>query len=103
MNKIKNQNGKGKAMKTEKAKIEPKTRFNWGYHNAAFDVDCGLVRTLIEAGRQDTKHVSKEWDLYYYQGYRSGLADKQQGCYAGNSDEAWIRFCEYILNAGIFA
>lgn len=63
----------------------PRVTFNHGYHDAASDVNYGHPRQLSQT-IHDVKHVSPTFNLYYFEGYKAGLAETN---YTGNSSEAW--------------
>lgn len=77
------------AKKSKSMLDEPRVRFNWGYHDARTDRKNGRLRTLVESGAQDLKHVSKTWDLYYYQGYSAGGDSPEKDILSNN---AWKVF-----------
>lgn len=92
--------------KPKKDQFDERTRFNWGYHDAAQDVreegrfERGEIsyewrtRKLVETfddSMPRTRQVSKMDQGAYYYGYREGLDDARAGLYGGNSQEAWDR------------
>jgi hypothetical protein len=82
--------------RARRPKFDDRTRFNWGYHDAAQDVlnpkftERDLVNEL-DPKRPAWQQVSKMKDYAYYYGYREGLDDARAGLYAKNSQEAWDR------------
>ena len=76
--------------------FEPRIRFNWGYHDAAQDVlELKIYRNLVEKGQQSPQTVSKEFDPYYYEGYKLGSRDANSGAYIWkqtNSEAAWKEY-----------
>lgn len=57
----------------------PRIRFNWGYHDGAFE--------QVEFSK--TRDMSTHFDWWYAQGYERGIADAKAGTYANNSCAAW--------------
>ena len=56
-----------------KSKFNDRTRFNWGYWDARFDVSRHKTRQLFEGGEQSQTKVSKSFDKAYHYGYYHGL------------------------------
>ena len=67
--------------------------FNYGYHDARFDIEHQSVRELSETVH-DTRHVSPVFDRIYFEGYKAGLAEN---AYEGNSKAAWVTYRESCL------
>lgn len=63
----------------------PRVYFNHGYHDAARDASDGRPRELSET-THDIKHVSPAFNLYYFEGYKAGLAETN---FTENSAAAW--------------
>lgn len=63
----------------------PRTRFNWGYHDACHETEMGRARALHPTVHS-TLSVSPTFDVMYFEGYKAGLAETD---YAGNSQAAW--------------
>jgi len=59
---------------------EPQIRFNWGYHDGAYDVE--RQRSAQWAGQT-------HFDPTYEAGYHAGHADATAGRYCGWSADAW--------------
>ena len=79
-------NGQPDAMKS------PRIRFNWGYHDAHQETKMGRPRQLVESGPQSTTTVSKEFSQWFYEGYKSGLADNDLT--TTSSEAAWVKFVQ---------
>ena len=79
----------------------PRIRFNWGYHDAAADVELGRPRAIAQTGPQDVKTVSYAFSPYYAAGYAWGLADRRAGLYSNDSSAAWAAHVE--LNPDVAA
>ncbi len=67
----------------------PRVRFNWGYHDAAFDAKRGNARTVVATGAHTLQTVSMAFSRWYCAGYVAGLRDFAAGTYAGSSSPAW--------------
>ena len=61
-----------------------RVRFNWGYHDAAFELKTGIVRP-------NAKFRLPNNDKAYCDGYAEGLHDAKNGNYRDDSTLAWKR------------
>lgn len=71
--------------------FETRVRFNWGYHDAAHDVETQNIRALVVDGPQTPQTVSEAFDLAYARGYALGLEDARAKAYQSTSEPAWQR------------
>ncbi len=71
------------------SKFGDRVRFNWGYHDGAWDTKNGRPRCDTLQGPQSLTQVSREYDAAYYNGYIAGKDHMRDGLYAGNSENAW--------------
>lgn len=74
---------------------EPHVRFNWGFHDAAWEVRNHRERLNVGVGPQTTGVVSREYDAAYYEGHVRGLAWARAGKYIEGktlSTEAWEEY-----------
>lgn len=85
-----------KSRKNNTPKFENRTRFNWGYHDAAQAVKQGWCNVANNYGfgpaiKIETasdvliRHTDKE----YAEGWYSGYCDAISGEYANDSTKAW--------------
>jgi len=81
-------------MKTHEPQFEDRIRFNWGYHDAAFDVHRGNPRLTGSPGQQSLTYVSRQHDIAYYEGYIRGVADAKTGVCTDDSTAAWQAYRE---------
>jgi hypothetical protein len=77
-----------------RSQFPDRTRFNWGYHDAAFDFRNGTTRKLALTGEHTPTTVSREWDEFYFEGYKRGVHDVSVGQYRDSSGDAWCNFVE---------
>lgn len=68
---------------------EPRVRFNWGYHDAAADVEAGRPDRATADPSTPGWRPLPAFDVAYAEGYLAGTKDAREGTYAGNSDAAW--------------
>lgn len=66
-------------------KVEPRIRFNWGYHDGANDVKNSLIN---DVRNQRIRDVSRHHDPIYAQGYDYGVDDARDEVYE-DSTAAW--------------
>lgn len=76
-------------IKKEKELFPDRVRFNWGYHDAQFDIKRGCTRRLSEKSH-NIGYVGKDFDAAYYYGYKSRLEENKNGIkYNNSSNNAW--------------
>lgn len=78
----------------------PRTHFNWGYHQAIDDATDERPRPLVEQqGTWATPVVAREFDPWYYEGYRHGLRNFYRGLTEdrnSSSDPAWLDYLDEV-------
>lgn len=68
----------------------PRVKFNWGYQDAVSEKLQGRLRTIVEQGQHSTTQVSRQFNEWYYQGYKAGATETDLEL--RNSDPAWKAF-----------
>jgi hypothetical protein len=53
--------------------FDERTRFQWGFNDARWELEHGIPRKPVLRGPQSTKVVSRAADRAYYEGYVQGL------------------------------
>ena len=72
------------------SKFSDRTRFNWGYHDAASDVEHH--RSVAANGKPIAEWLAEHPDTAYHDGYCYGRQDASNGFYENNSEPAWIDY-----------
>ena len=78
----------GYATQARNAGFPDRVRFNWGFHDAAFDASRSNAR-ITNSAMQDIKHVSPSFDKSYHDGYEMGLIYVREGKDTNSSESAW--------------
>lgn len=81
-------------MRTSKCGFSDRVRFNWGFHDACFDVEQGGIggkgARITHSDKQDLRHVSPSFDKAYHAGYEFGLEYKRMHLGTSSSRCAWL-------------
>ena len=79
-----------------KSLFSDRVRFNWGYHDAASDVENH--RSTAANGKPIAEWLTDHPDTAYHDGYCYGRRDAEASFYENCSDAAWTDYQHSLAN-----
>lgn len=66
-----------------------RVRFNWGYHDGASPQAGFILANWARNFPADNRAAMRAYDKAWADGFEAGELDLREGCYRGDSTQAW--------------